>query len=112
MAAQLAASQEGLSSVSKYCSTLTASQFVLSSKCYQGETEGYATHMGETRNAYKITVIKREGKRALGRPKRKWDGVNMDFTEIGYESVYFIYLAPDKDKLWDFVNMVMNLRCQ
>jgi hypothetical protein len=52
-------------------SMVTASQSVLFSKCYQGERDRYATHMGETRYAYKITVIKRKEKRALGRPKQK-----------------------------------------
>jgi hypothetical protein len=40
--------------------------------------------MGETRNTYKILVGKREGKRPLARPKRRWvDNINMNRTEIG-----------------------------
>jgi hypothetical protein len=40
--------------------------------------------MGETRNAYRILVGKPEGKRPLGRPRRRWvDNIKMDLREIG-----------------------------
>jgi hypothetical protein len=41
--------------------------------------------MGETRNAYRILVGKPEGKRPLGRPRRRWvDNIKMDLGEIGW----------------------------
>jgi hypothetical protein len=41
--------------------------------------EGHVARMGETRNAYKILVRKPEGKRPLGRPRRRWvDNIKMD----------------------------------
>jgi hypothetical protein len=43
--------------------------------------------MGEERKVYKILVIKPEGRRPLGRPRRRWeDGIRMDLREIGWES--------------------------
>jgi hypothetical protein len=40
--------------------------------------------MGENRNAYRILVGKPEGKRPLGRPRRRWvDNIKIDITEIG-----------------------------
>jgi hypothetical protein len=46
---------------------------------------GYVAHMGEERKLYKILVGKAEGKRSLGRPKRRWEnGIRMDLREIGW----------------------------
>jgi hypothetical protein len=44
---------------------------------------GHVARVGETRNAYRILVRKPEGKRPLGRPRRRWvDNIKMDLTEI------------------------------
>jgi hypothetical protein len=46
---------------------------------------GHVARMGETRNAYRILVRKLEGKRPLGRPRRRWvDNIKMDLREIGW----------------------------
>jgi hypothetical protein len=66
--------------------------------------------MGEMINAYNIFVEKYEGKRPLGRPKRRWEyNIIMDLREIVWEVVYWIRLAQDWDQWWDVVNTVMNL---
>jgi hypothetical protein len=67
--------------------------------------------MGEERKVYKVLVGKPEGKRLLGRPKRRWeDGIRMDLREIGWGSVDWIQLAHDKDRWRAVMSAVMNLR--
>jgi hypothetical protein len=66
---------------------------------------------GETRNAYRILVGKPEGKRPLGRSRRKWvDYIKMDLREIGWGGADWIELAHDRDQWRALVNTVMNLR--
>jgi hypothetical protein len=67
--------------------------------------EGHVARMGEKRNAYRILVGNPEGKRSLGRPKRRWvDNIKVDLTEIRWDGVDWIDLAQA------LVNTVMNLR--
>jgi hypothetical protein len=71
----------------------------------------HVTRMGEGRNVYRVLVGKPEGKRPLGRPRRRWeDGIKMDLREIGWGGVEWIHLAQDRDHWWAVVNAVMNLR--
>jgi hypothetical protein len=66
---------------------------------------------GEKRNAYRILVGKPEGKRPLGRPRRKWEGnIKMDVREIEWGGMDWIDLAQDRDQWRALVNTVMNLR--
>jgi hypothetical protein len=67
--------------------------------------------MGEERKVYKVLVGKSEGKRPLGRPRRRWeDGIRMDLREIGLGVVDWIRLAQDRDRWRAVVSAVMNLR--
>jgi hypothetical protein len=60
---------------------------------------GHVARMGEERNVYKVLVGKPEGKRPLGRPRRRWEyGIRMDLREIGLRSVDWIRLARDRDR--------------
>jgi hypothetical protein len=60
---------------------------------------------------YRVLMGKPEGKRPIGRPRRRWeDGIRMDLREIGSGSVHWIQLALDRHRWWDVVNTVMNLR--
>jgi hypothetical protein len=56
-------------------------------------------------------VGKPEGKRPLGRPRRRWvDNIIMDLGEIGWDGVVWMELAQDRDRWRALVNTVMNLR--
>jgi hypothetical protein len=66
---------------------------------------------GEGRKVYKGLVAKSEGKRTVGRPRRRWeDGTKMDLREIGWGGVEWIRLAQDRDRWRAVVSAVMNLR--
>jgi hypothetical protein len=67
--------------------------------------------MGEKTNVYRLLVRKPEGKRPLGRPRRKWiDNIKMDPSEILLSVVDWIGLAQDRYRPRALVNSVMNLR--
>jgi hypothetical protein len=60
---------------------------------------------------YKVLVGKPEGKRPLGRPRRRWeDGIRMDLREIDLGGVDRIRLSQDRDRWRAVVSAVMNLR--
>jgi hypothetical protein len=72
---------------------------------------GHVARKREKRNAYRILVGKPEGKRTLGRPRRRWvDNIKMDLREIGWDGKNWIDLARDRDQWRAVVNTVMNLR--
>jgi hypothetical protein len=67
--------------------------------------------MGEKRNAYRILVGKPEGKRSLGRPRRRWvDNIKMDLTETGWDGVDWMGMGQDRDQWRALVKTVLNLR--
>jgi hypothetical protein len=67
--------------------------------------------MREVRGAYNILVGKSEGRRPLGRLRRRWeDNIEMDLREIGFGDVDWIDLAQDRDRWRAVVNTVMSLR--
>jgi hypothetical protein len=67
--------------------------------------------MGEKRNAYRILVRKPEGKRLLGRSRRRGvDKIKMDVRDIGWDGMDWIDLDQDRDQWRAIVNTVMNLR--
>jgi hypothetical protein len=67
--------------------------------------------MGENRNTYRLLVGMPEGKRPLGRRRRRWvDNIKMDLREIGWDEVGWIDMAQDRDQWRALVNTVLNLQ--
>jgi hypothetical protein len=72
---------------------------------------GHVARMKKKKNVYNLLVGKPEGKRALGRPRRRWiDNIKMDLLEIGLNVLDWIGLAQDRYRWRAFANAVMNLR--
>jgi hypothetical protein len=69
--------------------------------------------MGEKRNVYRLLVGKPDGKRPLGRPRRRWiDNIKMDLLEIGVNVVDWIGLAQDRYSWRALGNLVMSsIKC-
>ena len=67
--------------------------------------------MGESRGCYRVLVEKPEGKRPLGRPRRRWeDNIKIYLQKVGCGGMDWIELARDKDRLRTLVNAVINFR--
>ena len=57
--------------------------------------------MGEERGVYRVLVGKPEGRRPMGRPRRRWvDNIRMDFQEVGCGYTDWIGLAQDRGRWW------------
>jgi hypothetical protein len=70
----------------------------------------HVVHTGEKRHAYRIFVVKPEGKRPLRRPRRRWENnIKMDLREIGWGCVDWTDLAQERNKWSALVSTVMNL---
>ena len=67
--------------------------------------------VGDWRGVYKVLMGKPEGKRPLGRRRRRWDyNIKMDLQEVGCGGMDWMELAHGKDRWLALVNVVMNLR--
>jgi hypothetical protein len=67
--------------------------------------------MGEGRGVYRVLVGRPEGKRLVGRPRRRWeDNIEMDLRETGIDGANWTRLAQDRVQWRAFVCTVMNLR--
>jgi hypothetical protein len=66
---------------------------------------------GLKRNAYRLLVGKPDGRRSLGRPRRRWvDNIRMEFLELGCGDVDWIGLAQDRNRWRALVNSLLNFR--
>jgi hypothetical protein len=72
---------------------------------------GHVAHMGEERGVHRVLVEKPEGKRPLGRPRRRWeDNIKMGVEEVGGGRGDWMELAQDRDRWRALVSTVKNLR--
>jgi hypothetical protein len=72
---------------------------------------GHVARMGEKMKAYRLLQGKSEGRRPLGRPRRRWlVNIRMDLVEVGWGVVDWIGLVQDRDRWRALVNSVLNLR--
>jgi hypothetical protein len=72
---------------------------------------GACSTNGDKRNAYRLLVGKPEGRRPLGRPRRRWlDNIRMELVEVGWCEVYWIGLAQNTNTWRALVNSLLNLR--
>jgi len=72
---------------------------------------GHVARMGEGRGVYRVLGGKPEGRRPVGRPRRRWeDNIKMDLREVGCGCVDWMELAQDRDRWLALVSTVMNLR--
>ena len=72
---------------------------------------GHVARMGEVRGVHRVLVGKSEGKRPLGRPRRRWeDNIKMDFRKLDGGRGEWIELAQDRDGWLALVGTVRNFR--
>ena len=72
---------------------------------------GHVARMGEGRGVHRVLVGKPEGKRPLGRPRRRWeDNIKMDSQEVGGSCGDWMELSQDRDRWRALVSTVRNLR--
>jgi hypothetical protein len=71
----------------------------------------HVARMEEGKGVYRVLVGRPEGKRPLGRPRRRWeDNIKIDLREIGIDEANWIRLGQDRVQWRPCVNTVMNLR--
>jgi len=72
---------------------------------------GHVSRRGEERGVYRVLVGKPDGRRPLGRPRRRWvDNIRMDLQEVECGYMDWIGLAQDRERWRTLVSAVMNLR--
>ena len=71
---------------------------------------GHVACIGEEREVYRVLLWKPEGRRPLGRSRRRWVDIRMDLQEVGCGYMDWMGLAQDRDRWRTLESAVMNLR--
>jgi hypothetical protein len=72
---------------------------------------GHVARMGKDRGVYRLLVEKPEGRKLLGRPRRRWeDNIKMDLQEVGWGRGNWMELAQDRDRWRALVGTVRDFR--
>jgi hypothetical protein len=89
----------------------SASDLVRVIKSRRMRWAGHVARREEGRGVYRVLVGRPEGRRPLGRPRRRWEvNIKIDLRKIGIDGANWIRLDQDRVQWWAFVNTVMNLR--
>jgi len=103
-------------SLSRFCSLFLYLLYALPNivgvvKSRRMRWAGHVARMGEDRGVHRVLVGKLEGKRPLGRPRRRWeDNIKMDFQEAGGGRGDWMELAQDRDRWWALVGTLRDFR--
>jgi len=90
--------------------TVSESNIVWVIKSGRMRWAGHVARMGKEKGVYGVLVGKPEGRRPLGRPRRRWvDNIRMDLQEVGCAYMDWIGLTQDRDRWRTLVSAVMNL---
>jgi hypothetical protein len=71
----------------------------------------YVARMGDRRGAHRVLMVKPDGKKPLGKPRRGWeDNIKVNLQEVRWGGMDWNDMAQDRDRRWAVVSVVMNLR--
>ena len=74
---------------------------------------GHVACVGDSKAVYRVVMGRSEGKRPLGRPRRRWvDNIKMNIQEVGWVGVDWLELTQDRYRWRALVNVVRNIRPQ
>ncbi|KAJ4439483.1 hypothetical protein ANN_07607, partial [Periplaneta americana] len=92
------------------CALYSAPDIIRNIKSRRLRWAGHVARMGEPRNAYRVLVGRPEGKRPLGRPRRRWeDNIKVDLRGVGYDDRKWINLAQNRGQWRAYVRAAVNL---